>query len=508
VDAVWAQSEAKLVSAVEDMARRIRRYFGEDQDSIELTDRPLFSGGARIKPALQLFTEASALRMKGEFAGEISRLEAAASLEPGFALAHSRLANLYWGLALPVPALKHATAARALSSEIPPKERYGITGRHSLLLGDYRAAICHFEAAAALYPLAWDVHLALGDAALFLSDHSRAVDVISRALRLNPSEPGPYVSLCLAQLANGDEIPARETAGQAIALFPDDAEVVAASGLLDLATSEVAGAIRVFRRMAAHTDAITRSRASFLLGQAEACGGRFRSALATLHSGIEEDRRRGYIFYEADKRIARAGIYLAMGDAESAAAECRMAPAIDGDSIRLASIGEVFARAGKLDDAGLILERLKPLPSSPLKQLHMEILGGEIALASGRRQEAVDAFRRALALRPGATARMPLARALALGGAWAEAETEYARISDRPAEVLFPPDRSWFAGAWAQVLYDHAASLAALGRNDEAKQQYRSYLWILDGADSDFPGLVAARAFLRKRTANPEGGRP
>ena len=49
------------------------------------------------------------------------------------------------------------------------------------------------------------------------------------------------------------------------------------------------------------------------------------------------------------------------------------------------------------------------------------------------------------------------------------------------------------------ALLDSGAVLEILGRNNEARQQFRSYLWVFDGADPDIASLQEARAFLKKR---------
>jgi len=38
-----------------------------------------------------------------------------------------------------------------------------------------------------------------------------------------------------------------------------------------------------------------------------------------------------------------------------------------------------------------------------------------------------------------------------------------------------------------------------LNRNDEARQIYRNYLWVLDGADVDLPTVDATRTFLKRK---------
>jgi hypothetical protein len=86
-------------------------------------------------------------------------------------------------------------------------------------------------------------------------------------------------------------------------------------------------------------------------------------------------------------------------------------------------------------------------------------------------------------LNPSAVAQESPARALASAGLWEQAEKVYRRLSDKKAEVLFPHDRQWFAGLWAQILYSHGVCLSRLARQDEARQQFRSYLWVFDGAD-------------------------
>ena len=498
-DTMRAEDEAELVSDVESMGRKIRQLLGEDRHSLAVTDKPLFPRGAGVPRAMKLLTEAACYHARSEYAQEIPRLESATVLDPGFALAQGRLAAAYAYLGWTVPALDHASLAESNARETPPRERYQTLGTYYLLKDDWPQALNQYQALATLYPRFWEAQLMLGDAALLSGDVARAISSYQEAIRLNQRQPDPWAHLCMAQLSNGNAVAARQAWQQALALAPESPEVIATGGFLDLSENDLGTATRAFQKIAANSDPIIRARGLFLLAQTEIYGGRMQAALALLQSGIEQDRRQRYSFFEADKRLSRAQIYLLRGDTASAASECRLVPDLHGDATRMGTLGRTLARAGQPAEAALIAAQIEQEPSSPLNKFQAGMLRGEVALASGRPEEAIRVLRQLQQAHPAATAQESLARALVAGGHWQEAEIEYHKLSERQADVLFPHESAWFMGAWAQVLFGHATCLARLGKKDEARQQYRSYLWVFDGADGDIASLREARAFLRKR---------
>jgi tetratricopeptide (TPR) repeat protein len=232
--------------------------------------------------------------------------------------------------------------------------------------------------------------------------------------------------------------------------------------------------------------------------QTDLFSGRTRSALRILEKGLEEDRRLGYPILEVDKRLTKAALYLLVGDKAAAAAECRLVPLLEADNPRLMFLGEILARSGTMEAAALVADRIEKAKSSSLSAFYASVVRGEIELASGRATEAIRIAQAAAKTHPGTAVRELLARSYAASGHFDQAEAEYRSLSERRGEVLFPTDRLWFSPRWPEVLFGYADCLRRQGRNQDARQQFRSFLWAFDGADPEIPRIAEARSFLRK----------
>jgi tetratricopeptide (TPR) repeat protein len=263
-------------------------------------------------------------------------------------------------------------------------------------------------------------------------------------------------------------------------------------GFADLMENNLASAIQVLQK--ATQASCCRSSGVFLLAQAQIYGGRFRTALQTLATGIEEDQKSRAFTNEAEKRLSRAQIYLLLGDFAEAANECRMVPRLGKDSLRLAQLGSIYARIGQTAEAQELLKQVERLGADPLARSHADLLRGEILLSTRQWNQAIQSF-------AGAKQSLnlplePLARAFIKAKEWQRARSEYASVCEQKAAMLFPARQAWFMGTWVQALFDAGQCSLQLGSIDEAKQYFRQYLWVLESADSSLPSLQEAKASL------------
>jgi eukaryotic-like serine/threonine-protein kinase len=501
LDLVCAKDDAQLVGAVEDMSRRVRDLYGERGRSPSISTKRLFPVpvSAADSAALQAFAEALTLDDRGSYALAIPRFLAAASLHPGFTLAESRLATLYAQLGWTALARQHASRAKQNADELPPLEKYRISGHYYLLERDYAQATREFRALAALYPRSAEGHVALGETALLAGDADDAVADFENACALARSEPQPFLRLCVAQLYKGRTAEARAAWEKASALTPDAPETGVTEALLQIMEGDLAAAMRTSKRVASHPEPVVASFGAFLLGQAQLYGGRFKAAVNTFEAAIGKDEQLGFTWSEADKRLAKAETHLLRGEPDRALQECRLMPDLSGDISRMTALADLLARAGQWRQATELAARIES-GDPGRNRFYADLVRGDVALASGHPNEAVLLFRHACGLRKDPTARLCLASALKRAGALQEAAAEYEALSAAKAAILFPAERNWFMARWAGLLYDHADCLATLGKTGEARQQFRSFLWVFDSADADVASTHGATAFLRKRS--------
>jgi len=396
-------------------------------------------------------------------------------------------------------ALEEVASSREHAADLPPLESLRVLGTYHLLRHELAEARREFQTLVSLYPEDWRAHFELGETEYRRHDLPGAIAAFRKAVSLDPTRVESLLGLGMASLTAGDTMSARQAWDRASLLEPANGEVVSMGGLIELIETNISAALKIFRQAAASPIHRISSHANFLIAQAQVLGGRYQAAIQTLDAGIEQDRREGDTDSEAGKRIARAQIYLLLADPSRALAECRLVPARDQDPARLGALGSVYARAGEVEQARETLQRIERKPPLPITQLCAAILHGEIELASGQPEKAIQAFTHAKRLQAGDLPLEPLARALAQAGRLQEAAREYRGVSDAKAEMLFPTQITWFMGTWTQALLETARCLAKLEQPAEAKQFYRNYLWVLDGAEADSPSLQEAKSFLKKR---------
>jgi adenylate cyclase len=164
----------------EAIATRNRRRPIEDLTAYDLLLRGeshLMSGGFGDKNAFAAFRRA---------------LE----VDPDCGRAHSRIADMYsynvfrWG----VPREEALAIARhhtecALAPDEGEAQTHANAGRAYLVSGKYELAISHAEQAIVLNPNDWFTVMQWGGVINYLGDHSRAIERLSRSLRLDPYHP-------------------------------------------------------------------------------------------------------------------------------------------------------------------------------------------------------------------------------------------------------------------------------------------------------------------------------
>jgi tetratricopeptide (TPR) repeat protein len=498
-DTVRAANENELFAAMDEMGKRVRTMLGETFTSRFYSENAFSSFTTAKSEALIPFAQALILDARQDYKSEITFLNEALVLDPHLAAARMQLASCYARLGKTAEALSQITLARADPDNLPPKEKYRVHGLYFALNQQYQEALQSYRNLAAVFPSDRRVHFDMADAFLHLGDFPGAAGELRQAIRIDDTHIDFHLALCMAESMNRDLGAARRAWDHASALAPDNPEVIFTGGFIDLIENNPGIAIKGYQPLAVNAPEPVKSRASFLLAQVQIYQGRFQSALATLQAGIEEDVRRGNFLPEIDKRMARAEVHLLLGDNGDALSECSRALDLHADATRSAALGTLCARMNRVSEARQILHQLEGAPPTSLAHYNAEILRGEILLASGQVDPAIQTLTRAKDSPFGKMPCEPLARALSMSKRWAEAAKEYQAVCDHKAQMLFPPNSSWFMGLWVRALYDYGRCLEQLDRKDEARQIYRNYLWVLDGADSGLQTMDTARTYLKKK---------
>jgi len=501
VDTTRVNDKADLILALSDVSAAVRRAMGESDQAIATTGRVLEKSAVLNAEALTLFCQALALGAKKSYEGELSVLQQSVLLNPHLALAQLKLGELYLRAGWREAAAAHAGLAVRDQGSLPFKERHRALAIAFTLRQEYNLAREQYRLLVERYPRDPNVQVQLAAASALEYDFASARDSFERAVRLDDSRVDAYLGLCMAFLYEGNIEAARKAWEAAGVLEPDDPGVLATSGLIDIVNNDLGSALRTFGRIADSASARTNSRGLFLAAQARIYGGRFESALTSLAEGVEADVHRNDLDSVASKRLARAGVYLLLGDQARAVDECRQIPEAIRRAEDIARIGAIYAQARRISEAQDQLRRVEGLPDSAWVRYQAAVLLGEIELASGRPQAAIQLLTRAREILPGCRPLEPLARALVQARQYEQAEREYRAVCQQKAVVLFPPGGGWFMGTWPNSLFETARCLDSLGKKEDALQYYRNYLWVLDGADPGLANVLHAREQLKKSSS-------
>src|SRR5204862_4475886 len=149
--------------------------------------------------------------------------------------------------------------------------------------------------------------------------------------------------------------------------------------------------------------------------------------------------------------------------------------------------GSMLAQAGYVADARRVLQSRDPGNYPPISDEVRHRLQGEILLAEGQRQKALEEFEKTDKLAPPAEDREYLARALVACGRLEEAWTIYKKAVEAQGEVWHQAELHP-AGFWADTLYQYASLSLKLGKPEAAKTLAR-YRELREHADANVPKL-------------------
>ncbi|MBU6367273.1 MAG: protein kinase [Gemmatimonadetes bacterium] len=393
----------ELIRDIDWLARRLRERVGESLRAVNRTP-PLEQVTTASLPALQAYSRGARLGdVQGDFAGGLLALQEAVRLDSSFASAWRKASAYAFNLGRPASEdLRYAREAYRLRDRVAGSERLLIEATYLTRVASRRAADAYL--AHALSP-------ASGSLALRILGRNTEAESVSMAalrqdsLRGRPSPYQAYVNLLSAQIARGEEAAARGTLATLAREAPGAAMTADLEGLMAWRFGGADGYDAFLRRERGSDNPAARSsqaafsaRLSGARGQLASFARQARIA-AQLQStvwnpGDPVNAELEVIVASAVHRGA-IGEGVARLDSVRRSIARRSVPAVDRHDAALAS---AYAVLGRADVARpLLAAYLRAL--TPEERLATWSLWhnaeGEIALAEGRHEQALAAFRRA-----------------------------------------------------------------------------------------------------------------
>ncbi len=464
-----------VLDAIDGAARWLRRQLGEGGRSeaiAELSARQATSGSWQ---AIDLYSRHFAL-VPTDWSGAIELLQQAVQIDPEFALARARLGSLYAWIDLGA-AYREWSAALALRRQLRLNTREGMQIEADTALGglDPTRALEVYREWAELYPYDYFPRFGQAYSLRELGRDHEAIDRLVAALSAFPDEPLTYARLAELYVDTGQLDRAQRALEQLRDRWGREPGWAAAAdyyeGRLRFVRRQYDAARDVFVRLTDSRNEHWRSRGYGILAALAGERGDLTGARARLRDGLAFDSGRPSLrALAARKHLALAYLALEHGDSVSARAQARRALASTSDPRLVARAATFLARAGAVDEAEQVLDRVLDL-QVPLFQVARARIAGEVALARGDTTEARRRLTRASDLDLPTGEREYLAHAAVAMGETQFAFELYRRIAADPARLI-RADTVWEAmpGFWADCAEQLLPLADALGLREQVAE--------------------------------------
>jgi tetratricopeptide (TPR) repeat protein len=493
-----AQGEDQIWPAIRRLASGVRASLGEDLALIRLSESKLAKVTTPSLRALQLYSQADALMVKGERAPATELLKLALAEDSEFASAYIHLAwNIWVRPGTRDEFLAHAERAWELAETSSERERYFIQGSYYHMRGEGEKAAASYEALLRVYP---DHYWAMGNLAQTyrrLNRFEESVPYVLRRAELRPNSFGANVLAAQYIVQWGDgPAQAEPYLRRARALLSPEAEK---------SYPYLAAWVRL---LPAHTHWL-KSEVEEALSEVTRVG-----EIAKARTGPERQLLARWVantYLTLGKLRAAEEIYRSFPDAPDRHHLLLLVALARGDepAVREHLLGAkpmtyqaaLFARAGLLQEAekarqalsGGLISRLSPVCAAAQDK----IVRGQMALARAQTAEAVRLLEDGASECPSAGS-ASLARALEQQGEWQSA----LRVLEEGAQerkVIYSTSGSGVRGeSWLREQWQRAELLRKLGREPEAREIEAELRKLLTYADADHALLRKLRDLSRQ----------
>ena len=490
--------EDHILDALDVIAGDVRRDLGESLYQIHRADRPLPEVTTSSLVALKQYADGTALWHQGKFGDAVTMLRAAVQTDPSFAMTHAALGAAYFSYLTNQPAQgkEEYEKALALSSRTTERERMIIQVHYADDLGHIGDADALYQSYLIRYPDDWEM---LSDYALLLRRHGRAPEAIAQykeILRVAPDDARTYLEMATAYRKLNQVPQALQAYAQAFQLDPHwlvAGDTSREYGFLLIQNGEDQKAAQIFTAMLDKPE--TRENGLRSLALLDTYHGRFQSARKRFDECLT-------ILQNQPAPLGKARVHLwlaivAVGEGDTRTEQRELANAFDnfealGPKVIFGAwLGREYARNGALDKAEKMESLIEPLADTGSAEQtgYMQLLQGEIALAQGHSDKAIELFTLSNSEYSTGFSVEALASAYQQAGKTDDAIASYEKLLSQPQDSIgWEPQQSWLAAHCTL-----AADYLARGDREKAKQTLSQLLNLWKDADSGLPLLKQAK---------------
>lgn len=498
-----AQGEDHVLGALDILSQEVRQALGESLYQIHQANKPLPQVTTASLTALQQYAEGSTLWHQGKYREAVVMYQAAVSSDPNFAVAHAALGGAYYSYITNAPeeGQKEYQKALSLSSHTTDRERMQIEARYAEDRNHADEAEALSRAYLDRYPE--DVVMRYNYASLLRHDHREtdAIEQYKEVLRSAPDFAQAYVGIATAYKSVGKYPEALQAYSRAFDIEPQwltAGNVNREYGFSLVANGEQQKAEQVFSALLAKPE--TRENGLRSLAFLDLYRGRYASAKDRLQQSLETLKTQN-----APLSLGRVHMLLAIvaqgrgdtkGERQNLDAAQDDLKGIEQKVIFGAMLGDAYARANLPDQARQIAAVITPFADqhSSEQMGYLHLLEGDIALATGNRDKAIEFL--TLSDRENTTAFSieAIAHAYQQSGDMDNAIMSYEKIlSSAKRSLGWEPQQRW-----PEARYTLASDYFSRGEKQKARETLSTLLTLWKDADPNLPLLKQAKAEYAK----------
>jgi len=488
-----AENKEAVLKSLGSAATRLRGKLGESLSSIQKFDTPLEEATTSSLEALKMFNLAETERGKSEV-DSIPLYKKAIELDPNFAFAYARLAQVYTNTnegESAVQYMKQAFDRRQRGSEL--EKLYISTRYYAIVTGDLDKNIEGLQLWEQTYPRDWSPYLALGDRYDLLGKREQALQQTQEALRLQPASFLPYGNLANEYLALGRYDEAKAIAEQAIARKVDQFGVHSALYMIALVQGDSAGMQREVQWANGRPEEVFMKAT---LASVEAFHGHHSKALEMNQQVFDAAMRAGLKGNAAQTLLGEAGIEMMIGNNSAVPAKVKQALSLSPDKlVRLFAAYELTYIGSDREAQAIYSDLLKEYPDDTIYRIDEPWVRAVMEINQDHPAEAIELLEKLKPYEFGNITTLLSAydrgRAYLMMKKGPEAAAEFQRVLDHrgvdPTGLEYV--LSYLGLARAYALQGDAA---------KSRTAYQDFLAVWKDADPDIPVLKQAKAEYAK----------
>jgi len=199
-----APSEKDLLTAVDDLAQKIRENLALSPQVVDELKAQSFKPSSKSLDAIRLYSEGVDLAGKGNNLEALKLFQASTQADPEFALAYAKLGQTYANLGQDSEAEQVSRKAVELAESLPVREKYEIGASHARIMKDYPKAIEAYENLAKASPDDTAVQFTLGSLYQDTGEFQKAREHYGAVLKSDPQSVEALWAMGVLDIKSGN----------------------------------------------------------------------------------------------------------------------------------------------------------------------------------------------------------------------------------------------------------------------------------------------------------------